>query len=227
MPRRFSPDDRARIALRLRDVGRHAFAAYGLRRVSVDELARAAGISKGAFYLFFDSKEALLLDLLQSFEADFQRRLLDEVLKPDLGPLESLRVLLATAVEVRGTEPLLRNLSDIDLATLMRGIPPDKVTALRDADVTSARRFVDYWREHGAPISIDAEVLTGLMRAIVLSSFREQVIGPNVYEQVIQLMIDAVAANLVPGEHRSGRRRSHVEQPNSDEAGSRRSGVQG
>src|SRR5215470_10248776 len=100
VPRPFSPDERARIAQRLRDAGRHAFATYGLRRATVDDLAHAAGISKGAFYLFFDSKEALLLDLLQQFEADFQRKVLDEVLKPELGPVESLRALLCTAVDV-------------------------------------------------------------------------------------------------------------------------------
>lgn len=210
MPRPFSPDERARITQRLRDAGRHAFAAYGLRRVNVDDLARAAGISKGAFYLFFDSKEALLLDLLQHFEAEFQRRVLDEVLKPELGPGQSLRALLRTAVDVRGTEPLLRNLSDADAETLIRRVPPDQVDALREADVTSARRFVDYWREHGAPISIGAEVLTGLMRAIVLSSFRQQEIGPAVYERVIQLMIDSVARELEPVPHRQARRRSHV-----------------
>jgi hypothetical protein len=113
-------------------------------------------------------------------------------------------------VDVRGTEPLLRNLSDADAETLMRRIPPDQVDTLREADVTSARRFVDYWRDHGAPIGIDAEVLTGLMRAIVLSSFRQQEIGPAVYEHVIQLMIDSVARQLELAQHRSGRRRLHV-----------------
>ncbi|MBV9579461.1 MAG: helix-turn-helix transcriptional regulator, partial [Chloroflexi bacterium] len=64
VPRPFSPDERSLITQRLRAVARTAFASSGLRHVTVDDLARAAGISKGAFYLFYDSKEALLLDLL-------------------------------------------------------------------------------------------------------------------------------------------------------------------
>jgi len=198
VPRAFSPDERSQIAQRLRDAGRQAFGRYGLRRVSVDDLARSAGISKGAFYLFFDSKEALLLDLLRCFEADFQRQVLDQVLRPELGPVESLRRLLQTAVAVRGTEPLLHNLSDADAGVLFRRIPPDQAIALREADVASARRFVEYWREHGAPIEIEPEVLTGLMRAVVLTMFRQEEIGPTVYDQVIQLIIDAVARQLMP-----------------------------
>jgi AcrR family transcriptional regulator len=210
VPRPFSPAERAQITQRLRDAGRQAFASHGLRHVTVDDLARAAGISKGAFYLFFDSKEALLLDLLQRFEADFQRRLLDEVLRTELGPVESLRALLRIAVAARGTEPLLRNLTDTDAEILLRRIPPDQAAALREADVASAHRFVDYWREHGAPIGLDAEVLTGLMRAVVLTTFRQREIGPAVYEHVMQLMIDSLAQQLMPTNDQLSRRRAHV-----------------
>ena len=41
-----------------------AFAERGLRDVSVDELARRAGFTKGAFYANFASKEALFLAML-------------------------------------------------------------------------------------------------------------------------------------------------------------------
>jgi AcrR family transcriptional regulator len=211
VPRPFSPEERAQITQRLREVGRSAFTTYGLRRVTVDDLARAAGISKGAFYLFFDSKEALLLDLFERFEADFQRDLLDRVLRPELGPVQSLRTLLRTAVAVRGTDPLMRNLSDIDMEIFMRRIPADQAAVLLEADVASARRFVDFWREQGSPINVDAQVLTGVMRAIVLTSFRQHEIGAAVYEQVVQLMIDSVAQQLVQTANHSARRRAHVE----------------
>jgi AcrR family transcriptional regulator len=48
--------------------GREAFARRGLRGTSVEQLARAAAISKGAFYRFFASKEDLLLALLDEYE---------------------------------------------------------------------------------------------------------------------------------------------------------------
>lgn len=50
-----------------------------------------------------------------------------------------------------------------------------------------------------APLSLAAlEVLTGLLRAIVLTAFREPEIGPAVYPRMVELMIDAVAAHLMP-----------------------------
>ena len=65
MPRPFSERERDLVRQRLLQAGREAFASFGLRRTAVDDLARAAGISKGAFYLFFDSKEGLLLEILE------------------------------------------------------------------------------------------------------------------------------------------------------------------
>jgi AcrR family transcriptional regulator len=198
VPRAFSPIERAHITQRLREAGRQAFGSYGLRRTSVDDLAQAAGISKGAFYLFFASKEALLLDLLEQFEADFQRRVLDDVLRPDFTPVDSLRALLHAAVEVRGTDPVLRNLTDSDAEVLIRRISPEHALALRQSDVASVRRFIDYWHARGATLALDAEELTGLLRAIVFITFREQEIGPAVYPRVVDMMIDAVAAHVMP-----------------------------
>lgn len=37
----------------------------GMRQTTVDQLVEAAGISKGAFYKFYSSKEMLFLDLLE------------------------------------------------------------------------------------------------------------------------------------------------------------------
>src|SRR5262249_53325974 len=122
MPRAFSELERELIRNRLRQVGRQAFATYGLRRTAVDDLVAAAGISKGAFYLFYDSKEALLLDVLEQFEAEFQDRVLGSVLRPDITPQDSLRQLLRQALAARTSEPLLQRLTDVELMTLMRRV---------------------------------------------------------------------------------------------------------
>ena len=49
-----------------------AFAVRGLRDVSVDEIARGAGFTKGAFYANFASKEELFLAML---DEHFERRM--------------------------------------------------------------------------------------------------------------------------------------------------------
>ncbi len=58
-------DPTAKIAL-LR-AAEEVFADKGVDGAKVEDIARAAGISKGAFYLHFESKEALLRQVVESF----------------------------------------------------------------------------------------------------------------------------------------------------------------
>ena len=52
----FSPQERERIRDSLLDAALKSAASLGMRHATVDELAREAGISKGAFYRFYPSK---------------------------------------------------------------------------------------------------------------------------------------------------------------------------
>lgn len=60
-------DPRAKIAL-LR-AAEHVFAERGLAGAKVEDIAKRAGVSKGAFYLHFESKEAALKHVVEAFLA--------------------------------------------------------------------------------------------------------------------------------------------------------------
>jgi AcrR family transcriptional regulator len=63
MPKAFTEQEKELIRKRLLEQGHKQFSAYGLRKTNIEELAEASGISKGAFYLFYTSKEALFMDV--------------------------------------------------------------------------------------------------------------------------------------------------------------------
>lgn len=46
---------------------------HGYKKTGVDELCRQAGISKGAFYLFYASKEALFCEVLCSVQEQMRK----------------------------------------------------------------------------------------------------------------------------------------------------------
>ncbi|WP_406451606.1 TetR/AcrR family transcriptional regulator [Streptomyces sp. NBC_01622] len=73
--------------------GRSLFEARGYSALGVAEICRAAGVPKGSFYYFYESKEALALAVVDEHWAD-QRREWTRVLSPaggDAEPLERLR----------------------------------------------------------------------------------------------------------------------------------------
>lgn len=71
MPRRFSEAEEQLITEQLRRAGRTIMGTRGVRKTTIDELARAAAISKGSFYRFYSSKEELALEILAEWEIEF------------------------------------------------------------------------------------------------------------------------------------------------------------
>lgn len=64
MPAAFTPEERQAISDRMVATARAWLPVIGLKKLSIDALVDDAGISKGAFYSFFDSKEALYAEVL-------------------------------------------------------------------------------------------------------------------------------------------------------------------
>ena len=56
----------------IRDTAAGLFARDGFTRTSMAELAGACGVSKALLYHYFDSKEALLFDILRAYLADLE-----------------------------------------------------------------------------------------------------------------------------------------------------------
>src|SRR3712207_347753 len=70
-----------------------------LSAISVDDLARGAGISRPTFYFYFASKDAVLLSLLDRVVAEADAATLDASLLPAAGPREGWRRAITTYFE--------------------------------------------------------------------------------------------------------------------------------
>ena len=68
MARSFTEREKENIKKSLQEACKQSWTQYGYKKTSVDDLCKQAGISKGAFYLFFESKEALFCEVLYSVQ---------------------------------------------------------------------------------------------------------------------------------------------------------------
>ncbi len=73
------------------DAAFHAFAAYGFRRATMDDIARGAGMSRTALYLHFRNKEDIFRSLTERYFDDAIQAM-DRALNADgQSPAEALR----------------------------------------------------------------------------------------------------------------------------------------
>src|SRR5690349_634019 len=100
MPRGFSEREKTIIRAQLLAKGRELFATQGIKKANVEDLTKAANISKGAFYQFYDSKEALFFEILSQFEDEYHAGLLDAAARPSGSPRQRVKDVLTHAFTI-------------------------------------------------------------------------------------------------------------------------------
>jgi AcrR family transcriptional regulator len=71
------------------DAAERCFALTGFHRTSIHDICKEAGVSPGALYVYFDSKEALIAGISERDRAEFAERLATLATAPDF--LEALK----------------------------------------------------------------------------------------------------------------------------------------
>ena len=80
------------------DIAIDCFARYGFQATSIDRIAKAAGVTKGALYYHFKDKEELLFEAVKKRIGQFERRVSADLL-PITNAGDALRQLAHVCLE--------------------------------------------------------------------------------------------------------------------------------
>lgn len=155
-------DPKAKITL-LR-AAEEVFAEKGVAGAKVEEIAKRAGVSKGAFYLHFESKEAALKQLVESFLARCQSYFAPPSAYPGLpdDPPELLDFTLERDVQIY--EFLWQNRAFLRILPSCQGDCDYLVLAFRAEIAATTREWVDHWRREGLfRDDVDADLASTLI----------------------------------------------------------------
>jgi AcrR family transcriptional regulator len=202
VPRAFTLTESATIRERLMAVAAESFARQGVRRTTVDELARAAGISKGAFYGFFPSKEALFLTLVDQYELQAHAAI-EAAIRAD--PHRGLEVLLDEALHATERNPLVAvAMSDEGLA-LMRAVSDDQREAFLQRDAHLVDRVLAVLADAGVELDVSPRVLLGLLRSLVMVGWHRHDIDTGLLDEVMAWLTPTVRSAMLPAGKGHGR----------------------
>jgi AcrR family transcriptional regulator len=194
MPKAFTEEEKEWIRERLLQEGEKQFSAYGLRKTNIEELADAAGISKGAFYIFFESKEALFMDVIERAEEHFRREMLASIELPGPSPRARLLVVFKKGFSLLKTMPLLQFLTGSDYDRLFRRVPAERVQEHLASDRVFIQELIARCQKAGIPIQAQIEEISGLLYALVLTILHEEDFGPDQFGSTVDLLLELVAA---------------------------------
>jgi len=193
MPKGFSPHEKEHIQERLLAEGERLFSAFGLKKTNIEELANAAGISKGAFYQFYSSKEDLFMDVVERAEISFRQQVLDAVDRPGDSPHSRLFVILQTSFRLWKTIPLLQFFSSSEVEVLARRVPPEKIQQHLQSDRSFTDALIERCQTAGIPICIDADLLDGLLHSLFFTSLHEGDLAQDHFHGALEILLDLTA----------------------------------
>lgn len=197
MPKGYSEREKEIIRTRLLENGRKAFTAFGLRKTNIEDLTRVVGISKGAFYLFYESKEELFMDVLEAAELQFRQQVFAEVELPGPSPRSRLKHVLHTAFSIWKSVPILKQVTQAEYSLLLEKMPPEKVSEHLQSDREFIEVLIQRCQQAGIFISAGGDQIAGLMNALFFVSLHEDDFGPGMFPGTLDILLDLISAYCV------------------------------
>jgi TetR/AcrR family fatty acid metabolism transcriptional regulator len=177
------------------------FARSGYYSSRVSDIAREAGIASGTIYLYFRTKEEILVTLFREKMAQFVAHLRREIAdEPD--PVARIRRLVRLHFTVLEQNPALAEVVQVELRQghkFFRGASAHEVSAYFDLIRSVLEDGVAAGRFHpDLPVKVATKVLFGAMDQVATS----WVLGKRAYRLVDAA--DAVATIILRGVTRDG-----------------------
>lgn len=194
MPKAFTEHEKELIGKRLLEQGTRMFSAHGLRKTNIEEIANAAGISKGAFYIFYESKEALFMDVIEEAEKRVRKDILEVIDLPGPSPRARLFAVLKKAFNLFEAIPLLHFFTGSDFDLLFRRIPAEKLTEHLTSDQAFFNEVITHCQKAGIPIQAKPEQITELLYPLVPAILHENNWSQANFSGNIDPLLELIAA---------------------------------
>lgn len=194
MAKAFSQQETNMILKDLKASARKYAVSCGMRKIAVEELAKEAGISKGAFYKFYPTKEMLFFELLEDLHSEIYEACAD-VLMQNQGKPANKRTAEAVleACKLMGQSGMM-NFLEQDVPFLLRRIPTEVLEAHYHGDEAHIKELLE---DGGLEPEGGTELAAAVIRGLFLTVSHRENIGP-LYPQVLETLVYGACQRLFP-----------------------------
>ncbi|WP_276620540.1 TetR/AcrR family transcriptional regulator [Syntrophomonas wolfei] len=189
----FTDQEREIIRSELKAAASEYASNIGMRKTTVDQLAARAGISKGAFYKFYDSKEMLFFEVVEDWHTELYNRAW-EVFQNNAG-MDDRERLAETLLEICRVvqEYSLMNFFENDVPYLLRKIPQEILQAHYHSEAVHIKELI---RRSGISLKVSLEVAAAVVHGLTLTLSHRYEIGEN-YSQVLEILIRGACDRII------------------------------
>lgn len=189
----FTEQEKEAIQKALREAAMEFAATAGMRKTSVDELAERAGISKGAFYKFYETKEHLFFEILECWHTELYAAAWKRWQACDgLPPVRRAAETLMEAFRIMEKKSMVSFIEE-DIPYLLRKIPAEELSKHYHGDDV---HISDLIARTGVSVRVPPDVVSAVVRALFLTLEHRREIGPA-FPQVFELLVLGACEQLL------------------------------
>jgi AcrR family transcriptional regulator len=190
----FSDVEMETIRQMLKARARECMTRFGVQKTSVKDIVSAAGISTGAFYKFYDSKERLFFDVMEDMHVEIYDATTETFIKY-MGITLQERVVLSLMASIRKTEELgLMQIWEAESAYILRKLPAE---VLASHYTNEGTQIVDIFLKFGIQASIPSEIAAKVIQCL-LTALSQPMIEKEQSRLISEFMVRAVCEKLFP-----------------------------
>lgn len=193
MAKAFTDEEKDIIKNKLKLAARECASKYGMKKTTVDELAKEVGISKGAFYIFYDSKELLFFEMMEDLHEEIYTNAARALIESE-GEEESDRLAKAfmTALKSMAENNLMYFLEN-EIEFLLRKIPKEVKEKHYHSDDFHIKELMELTNFN---FSVSYEVASAVVRALILTASKRKEIGED-FDEVIWILVKGACENML------------------------------
>ena len=201
MPPPFTEKEKARLRQKMRRAARELFARQGLKKTSLEDITGSVGIAKSTFYVFFESKEALFLEVLAEDGPAVEAQLRAELDQAANARDGIVRLLRAVVHELETNALTRRMLTHPDeLQLLADYATPEQLAASNSNGLALIVPYLQARQRSGEVIKGDPILFARVISAITLLTLHRDKVGPDQYDTVLNTLIELLAKALTTPE---------------------------
>ena len=191
----FTEVEKEKIRCALRSSAMTHARAVGMKRTSVDELCADVGISKGAFYHFYGSKELLFLNMLEERYREIAAKVISIYSNPsEMSKDNQAAEMFLEAIRMFETDGLIRFVHE-DVPLLLRRIPQRVMT---DHYQSMEDFILRLMKNCGFCLSIPEKEAVDILRILFMSLLFAGEIGDG-YECALNTLVHCACTRLIVG----------------------------
>lgn len=184
MPKGFSEQEKNSIREKLIDACKENWEKYGYKKTNIDELCSKSGISKGAFYLFFESKELLFLETLSTIQKNLYA-LIETILLKEQNKYGVAKALKAVYAEYDKSS-FLYDTSSTDFTSFINKLSDDEKQNIFFDSLKGAKQMID---KPFLKLRISEEKALSVMESLLFIIIGKDKLVCNHFE-VFEFMLD-------------------------------------